>query len=120
MRNGDNDTLARKQRSSICRSSVLNFRNSWRVHGVGAAIGGGGPRKPKDCLPSHTSGMGVIMKCLLMCGPDDMDRFEFKRRFEKAKNDLGKDDSARLCMTPMTAASINHNGAPLSMALLTH
>jgi hypothetical protein len=56
-------------------------------------------RKPQDCLPSHTSVMGVIMKYLSMCGPDGMDRFEFKRRFEKAKKDLGKDDSARLVHT---------------------
>ena len=107
IRNSDNDTLARKQRSSICRSSVLNFGNSSRVHGVGAAIGGGGPRmpqrrKPKDCLPSHTSVIGVMMKCLPMCGPHEMDRFEFKRRFEKARKDLGKDASARLCMTPIS------------------
>ena len=52
-------------------------------------------RKPKDCLPSHTSVMGIIMKCLPMCGPDGMERFEFKCRFEKAKKDLGKDDCSR-------------------------
>jgi hypothetical protein len=105
--NGDNDALARKQRSSICRSRVLNFGNSLRVHGVGAAIGSGGPRmpqrrKPKNCLPSHRSVMGIIMKCLPMSGPDGVDRFEFKRRFEKATKDLGKDDSARLCLTPIS------------------
>ena len=108
IRNGDNDTLARKQRSSICRSSVLNFGKSSRVHGVGAGVGGGGGprmprwRKPRDCLPSHASVMRVIMKCLPMCGPDGMDRFEFQRRFEKAKENLGKDDSARLCLTPIS------------------
>ena len=59
-------------------------------------------RKPKDCLPSHTSVMGIIMKCLPMNGSDGMDRFEFKRRFKKAKKDLGKDDSARLHMTPVS------------------
>ena len=37
--------------------------------------------KPKDCLPSHMSVMGIIMKCLPICGPDGMDRFEFKRSF---------------------------------------
>ena len=100
--NCDNVTLARKQGSSIRRLSVLNFRNSLRVHGVGATIGGGaGPRspqrrKPKDWLPSHMSVMGVIMKFLLpMCGPDGMDRFEFKRRFEMTKKkNLKKDGSA--------------------------
>ncbi len=40
--NGDNDTLARRQRSSICTSSVLNFGKSSLVHGVGAGVGGGG------------------------------------------------------------------------------
>jgi hypothetical protein len=37
-----------------------------------------------------------------MCGPDGMNRFEFQRRFEKAKENLGKDDSARLCLTPIS------------------
>ena len=62
IRNGDNDTLARKQCSSIYRLSVLNaFGNSLRVlQWVGAAIGGGGgPRmlqrkKPKD-FPTRLS-----------------------------------------------------------------
>ena len=105
IRNGDNDTLARKQRNSICRLSVLNFGNSLRVQGIGAAIGGGGGprmlqrRKPKGCLPSHTSVVGIIMKCLPMYGPDGIDRFEFKRRFDVAKKNLGKDGSARLCLT---------------------
>ena len=94
IRNGDDDTLARKQRSSICRWSVLNIGNSLFVHEVGAAIeGGGGPRvpqkrKPTDCLPSHMSIMSVIMKRLPMCGPDGMDCFEFKRRFEHQKVDF--------------------------------
>jgi hypothetical protein len=107
--NGDNDTLARKQYSSIRRLSVLNFGNSLRVHGVGAAIGGGaGPRmpqrrKPKDCLPSHMSVMGIIMKCLPMCGPDGMDCFKFKHCFEMAKKNLGKDGlGAWLCLTPIS------------------
>ena len=75
--------------------------------GLVPAIGGAGPRmpqrrKPKDCLPSHKSDMGVIMKCLPMCGPDGMDRFEFKHRFEMAKENLGKDSSACLCLMPIS------------------
>ena len=30
-----------------------------------------------------------------------LDSFEFQRRFEKAKENLGKDDSAFLCLTPI-------------------
>ena len=80
---------------------MLNFGNSLRVHGVGAAIGGGAHprmpqrrRKPKDCLPSHMSAMGIIMKCLPMCGPDGMDRFVFKPHFEIAKKNLRNDGLA--------------------------
>ena len=78
------------------------------MHGVVAGVGGGdGPRmpqwrKPRDCLPSHASVMRVIMKCLPMCGPDGMDRFQFKRSFEKAKENVGKGGSARLCLTPIS------------------
>jgi hypothetical protein len=109
IRNGANDTLARKQRSSICRSSVLNFGKSSCLHGVGAGVGGGsGPRMPqwrkrKDCLPSHTTVMSVMMKCLPMCGPDGMVCFEFKCCCENAKKNLGKGDSARLCLTPISS-----------------
>ena len=94
---GDNNTLARKQCSSICRSSVLNFGERLRVHGVGAGAGGGGgprmplTRKPEDCLPSHTSVMGVIMMCCLpMCGPDGMDCFEFRRCFRRHRRTWGR------------------------------
>ena len=37
-----------------------------------------------------------------MCGPDGMDRFEFKHRFDIARKNLGKDGSARLCLMPIT------------------
>ena len=45
------------------------------------------------CLPSHMSPvMGVIMKYLAMCGPDDgMNRFEFKRRFDIGKEESGEE-----------------------------
>ena len=108
IRNGDNDTVARKQRSGICRSSVLNFEKSVRAQGVGAGVGGGSGlkmpqwRKPKDCLPSHTTVMGVILKRLPMCGPDGMDCFKFKHCFEKAKEKVGMGGLACLYLTPIS------------------
>ena len=42
------------------------------------------------------------MKCLPMCGPDGIDCFEFKRRFDMAKKNLRKDGSARLCLKPIS------------------
>jgi hypothetical protein len=72
-----------------------------------------------DCLwmmscvadPREVDAQAVICKKVVgsccqdsevVCGPDGMDRFKFKHRFEKAKKDLEKDGSACLCLTPIS------------------
>ena len=107
-RNEDNDRLAGKGRSSVCKSSVMNLGENPRVLGAG---GGGGviatqmPRRrsARNHRPSHESVKEILLRCLPIRLTHGEGRKAVASRFHDAMKE-GKDAAAgetHICGTPL-------------------
>jgi hypothetical protein len=67
-RNEDNDRLAKKRRTSVCKSSVANLGKNPRVFGSREGLDGIAIEMPnrsaRNCLPSHQRLLETILRCL--------------------------------------------------------
>ena len=108
-RNGDNDRLAEKRRSSVCKSSVRNLGNNSRV--CGAEEGGGdgiarempSRRKARNQLPSHQMLLETLLKCVPIRLPYGDGREAVASRFREAMKE-GKSAAVgepHVCGTPL-------------------
>ncbi len=70
IRNDDNDQLAKRGRTSICRSSVQNLGDNPRVTGVrntGGTAQMPKKRKARQFKPLHNRVLLLLLKCVPLC-----------------------------------------------------
>ena len=100
IRNDDNDHLATRGRTSICRSSVLNLGDNPRVKPGKAA--GGARRMPRlrgrrNYYPGHPKVLSLLLKCVPLGF-----RGSVRRGFKAAMDSRPKmPDDLCICGTPL-------------------
>ncbi|KAI2512275.1 hypothetical protein MHU86_2151 [Fragilaria crotonensis] len=106
IRNDDNDHLATRGRTSICRSSVLNLGDNPRVNPGKAA--GGAQRMPRsrgrrNYYPGHPKVLSLLLKCVpLVFG-------SVRRGFKAAMDSRPKmPDDLCICGTPLRPGVHDH------------
>ena len=108
-RNEDNNRLAGKGRSSVCKSGVQNLGNNPRVYGAEEDGGDGismempSRRKARNQRPSHRMLLETLLKCVPIRLPHGEGRGAVASRFREAmKGGKGADVGGSLvCGTPL-------------------
>ena len=99
IRNDDNDRLAERRRTSICRSSVLNLGDNPRVAGRNddeQAKKMPKKRKARQFKPSHTRVLSLLLKCVpLSC------RSELQGHFREQMKSPKSGDEECVVATPI-------------------
>jgi len=108
IRNHDNDRIAARRKTSICKSSVMNLgRTNPRVLG-GVVEGARGDvavamprtRSERNYLPSHSMALSVVLKCIPLCGREAM-RKKFAKALEGGKTSNDGVPGLSVCATPV-------------------
>ena len=87
IRNSDNDRLASKGKSSVCKSGVMNMgAGNPRVHGGDAGDGWVASVMPgrwaaRNYLPSHKMVLETVLKCLPKRLPNGVHRGSISQSF---------------------------------------
>ena len=119
IRNSDNNRLASKGKSSVCKPGIMNMGDNPRVHG-----GDGGDscvaavmperRSARNYLPSHKVVLETLLKCVPKCLPNERSRGSISQSFYLAQENSkegDKDCKPLLCRTPVkwiTTALAHH------------
>jgi hypothetical protein len=118
-RNEDNNRLATRRRSSVCKSSVMNLGNNPRVFGVPDVSGGAAEvapsaptaerlpvhRSARNYLPSHRMVKETMLRCLPLRLTHGEGRAAVASRFDDAMGvGRGREISTErhLCGTPLS------------------
>ena len=99
IRNDDNDRLAKRGRTSICRSSVQNLGANPRVTGVSDTDGNAQmpkKRKARQFKPSHNRVLLLLLKCVPLCL-----RAELRGHFEKQMKSVKTEHDQCIGATPI-------------------